>query len=576
MQADQQLSKSLKPRHLSMIAIAGVIGAGLFVGSGAAIQQAGPGILVAYTAAGLVVILVMRMLGEMAAANPETGSFSTYADKALGRWAGFSIGWLYAWFWIIVLGIEATAGAAIMHRWVPGIDQWIWALLLMVVLTLTNLGSVKSFGEFEFWFASIKVAAIVLFLLFGVAAILGLIPGVPAPGVSNLLENGGFMPNGPGAVLAGILVVVFSFFGAEIATIAAGESENPVDAVKKAVKSTVWRILVFYIGSIAIVVTLLPWNSASVAKSPYVAVIELYGIPGAGTIMDIVVLTSVLSCLNSGLYTASRMLFSLSRRGDAPRSWMRISKRGVPAAAVLASTVVGFITVGLNYIAPDTVFLFLVNTSGAIALFVWLVIAGSQLILRRRMGAAAKDLQLKMWLFPYLTWVAIISIVALLIGMVVLESTRESLLLSLALAAVVVGIGLWRYRKNGGKTRRDRRRRQRRRIPGPRRPPKTPPWVPARRRSSRPRPRPACTTGHAQPCRAAVDIVALCPLGAATGRTCPAARVGHAQSWAHAEGPSSGSGSGHAQSWAPAGGMSHPSWERGRSGAGHSGFTGRA
>ncbi len=530
MQADQQLSKSLKPRHLSMIAIAGVIGAGLFVGSGAAIQQAGPGILVAYTAAGLVVILVMRMLGEMAAANPETGSFSTYADKALGRWAGFSIGWLYAWFWIIVLGIEATAGAAIMHRWVPGIDQWVWALLLMVVLTLTNLGSVKSFGEFEFWFASIKVAAIVLFLLFGVAAILGLIPGVPAPGVSNLLENGGFMPNGPGAVLAGILVVVFSFFGAEIATIAAGESENPVDAVKKAVKSTVWRILVFYIGSIAIVVTLLPWNSASVAKSPYVAVIELFGIPGAGTIMDIVVLTSVLSCLNSGLYTASRMLFSLSRRGDAPRSWMRISKRGVPAAAVLASTVVGFITVGLNYIAPDTVFLFLVNTSGAIALFVWLVIAGSQLILRRRMGAAAKDLQLKMWLFPYLTWVAIISIVALLVGMVVLESTRESLLLSLALAAVVVGIGLWRYRRNGGKARGNRRRRQHGgfRHRGARR---------GRHRGCRPgvvtpAPAPALARQHHGTCPA----LPRCSGHSGTmstrrgpGRACPAGRVGHAQ-----------------------------------------------
>ncbi|MDQ1054006.1 GABA permease [Arthrobacter sp. SORGH_AS 212] len=449
MPADQQLSKSLKPRHLSMIAIAGVIGAGLFVGSGAAIQQAGPGILVAYMAAGIVVILVMRMLGEMAAAHPETGSFSTYADKALGRWAGFSIGWLYAWFWIIVLGIEATAGAAIMHRWIPGIDQWVWALILMVLLTLTNLGSVKSYGEFEFWFASIKVTAIILFLLFGVAAILGLVPGVPAPGLDNLLNKGGFMPNGPGAVLAGILVVVFSFFGAEIATIAAGESENPVDAVKKAVKSTVWRILVFYIGSIAIVVTLLPWNDASVAKSPYVAVIELFGVPGAGTIMDIVVLTSVLSCLNSGLYTASRMLFSLSKRGDAPASWTKISRRGVPVAAVLSSTVVGFVTVGLNYIAPDTVFLFLVNTSGAIALFVWLVIASSQLILRKRMGAAAKDLALKMWLFPYLTWLSIGSIVALLIGMVILDSTRESLLLSVALAGVVVAIGVLRYRRRG-------------------------------------------------------------------------------------------------------------------------------
>ena len=318
-QPEPELQKSLKPRHLSMIAIAGVIGAGLFVGSGAAIRQAGPAILVAYAAAGLVVVLVMRMLGEMAAANPETGSFSAYADKALGRWAGFSIGWLYAWFWIIVLGIEATAGAAIMHRWIPGVDQWVWALLLMVLLTLTNVWSVKSYGEFEFWFASIKVTAIILFLIAGTAAILGLVPGVPAPGLSNLTGQGGFMPNGPTAVLAGVLVVVFSFFGAEIATIAAGESEHPVDAVKKAVKSTVWRILLFYIGSVAIVVTLLPWNDASVAKSPYVAVIELFGIPAAGTIMDVVVLTSVLSCLNSGLYTASRMIFSLSPPAATPR-----------------------------------------------------------------------------------------------------------------------------------------------------------------------------------------------------------------------------------------------------------------
>jgi len=434
-----------------MIAIAGVIGAGLFVGSGAAIQQAGPGILVAYAAAGVVVILVMRMLGEMAAASPETGSFSAYADRALGRWAGFSIGWLYAWFWIIVLGVEATAGAAIVHRWVPVIDQWVWALLLMVLLTLTNIASVKSFGEFEFWFASIKIAAIVVFLTLGIVAILGFLPGVTAPGLDNLTGRGGFFPNGPGAVLGGVLVVVFSFFGAEIATIAAGESQNPVDAVRKAVRSTVWRILIFYIGSIAIVVTLLPWDSASVAKSPYVAVIERFGIPGAGTIMDVIVLTSVLSCLNSGLYTASRMLFSLSTRGDAPRSWATISARGVPRSAVLASTIVGFVTVGLNYLAPDTVFLFLVNTSGAIALFVWLVIAASQLILRRRMGPdATKALTLRMWLFPYLTWFTIISILALLVGMVIIPSTRESLVLSLLLAGLLVGVGVWRYRKARG------------------------------------------------------------------------------------------------------------------------------
>lgn len=193
---DPQLQHTLKKRHLSMIAIAGVIGAGLFVGSGVAIRETGPGVLVAYALAGIVVILVMRMLGEMSTANPETGSFSAYADRAIGRWAGFSIGWLYAWFWIIVLGIEATAGAVIMNRWIPDVPQWSWALILMVLLTLTNIASVKSFGEFEFWFASIKVAAIVIFLVLGVLAICGALPGVEAPGLTNLTGHGGFFPNG--------------------------------------------------------------------------------------------------------------------------------------------------------------------------------------------------------------------------------------------------------------------------------------------------------------------------------------------------------------------------------------------
>ncbi|MCM3686552.1 amino acid permease [Kocuria rosea] len=442
------LAKTLKPRHLSMIAIAGVIGAGLFVGSGVAIQQAGPAILLAYAAAGVVVVFVMRMLGEMAAAHPETGSFSAYADKALGRWAGFSIGWLYAWFWIIVVGIEATAGAAIVHRWAPGVEQWVWALLLMVLLTLTNVVSVKSYGEFEFWFASVKVTAIVLFLVLGVLAIAGLVPGVAAPGTDHLVGHGGFAPNGWSAVASGILVVVFSFFGAEIATIAAGESEQPEKAVKKAVNSTVWRILLFYIGSIAVVVTLLPWDDASVAKSPYVAVIERLGIPGAATIMDVVVLTSVLSCLNSGLYTASRMLFSLSERRDAPRSLSGISRSGVPVAAVLAATVVGFLTVGLNYLAPEAVFLFLVNTSGAIALFVWLVICLSQLVLRRRMDAQEQArLPVRMWAFPYLTWATVAAIGAMLVGMFVLDATRESAWASTGLAAVVVALGVRQQRR---------------------------------------------------------------------------------------------------------------------------------
>jgi L-asparagine transporter-like permease len=243
--------------------------------------------------------------------------------------------------------------------------------------------------------------------------------------------------------------VVFSFFGAEIATVAAGESANPVQAVRAAVNSVVWRILVFYIGSIAVVVTLLPWDDANVAKSPYVAVLDTLGLPAAAVVMDAVVLTSVLSCLNSGLFTASRMVFSLSRRGEAPAALGRVSRRGVPTTAVLASTVVGFATVALNYLSPDTVFLFLVNSSGAVAVFVWLAIAVSQLRMRRHLEQQTPErLTLRMWGYPYLTWAAIVGMVGLLVGMLFDADARSQLLLSLLVAAVVVAVGVVRGRRS--------------------------------------------------------------------------------------------------------------------------------
>ncbi|GAA0512599.1 GABA permease [Saccharopolyspora subtropica] len=438
-----QLKSGLRQRHLSMIAIAGVIGAGLFVGSGAAISQTGPGAVLSYALAGLLVVLVMRMLGEMSAASPETGSFSSYAERALGRWAGLAIGWLYWWFWVVVLGIEATAGAEIANRWYPAIPQWVWALLIMVALTATNLYSVRSFGEFEFWFASIKVTAIAGFILLGTLAILGVLPNVDSPGLTNLTGHGGFLPFGISPVLSGIVVIVFSFFGAEIATIAAGESDNPQHAVRAAVRSVVWRILVFYIGSIAIIVTLLPYNNAEVAKSPYVAVLDQIGLPAAALVMDIVVFTSVLSCLNSALYTASRMAFSLSQRQQGPRPLARVNKRGVPTLAILASTIVGFITVAFNYISPDTVFLFLVNSSGATALLVWLVIAFSQLRLRKQLERTNPErLTLTMWGYPYLTWATIIAITTILVAMAFDTETLIQLLLTLTVAATLVIIGL--------------------------------------------------------------------------------------------------------------------------------------
>ncbi|MEU7042916.1 amino acid permease [Streptomyces varsoviensis] len=438
------LKAGLKNRHLSMIAIGGVIGAGLFVGSGAGIAKAGPGILISYALAGLLVVLVMRMLGEMAAADPASGSFSAYADRALGRWAGFTIGWLYWFFWAVVLAVEATAGATILNGWIPAVPQWGWSLIVMIALTATNLVSVGSYGEFEFWFAGIKVVAIGVFILVAALAVFGVLPDTHAVGLTNLTGEGGFLPNGPGTILSGMLLVVFSFMGSEIVTLAAGESENPEKMVAKATNSVIWRIGIFYLGSILLVVTLLPWNDPEIVKvGPYVAVLNEIGIPHAGTVMDVIVLTAVLSCLNSGLYTASRMAFSLGQRGDAPKSFGQVDKRGVPAVAIWSSVAFGFVAVIFNYTSPDTVFNFLLNSSGAVALFVWLVICFSQLRMRRVIEREMPERHtVKMWFFPYLTYATIALIIFVVGYMFYDDAGRKQMIMSVVVGVLVLAVGL--------------------------------------------------------------------------------------------------------------------------------------
>src|SRR6201992_2209426 len=310
--AAPQLSQGLSQRHLTMIAIGGVIGAGFFVGSGVVIRTAGPAAFLTYVLCGVLIILVMRMLGEMATANPSTGSFADYARDALGGWAGFSVGWLYWYYWVIVVGFEAVAGAKVFNYWVKS-PLWLVALILMLTMTATNLFSVSSFGEFEFWFAGIKVATIVVFLVVGAAYVAGLLPARHG-GFANLTAHGGFFPKGVGAVFAAIVVVIFSMVGAEIVTIAAAESRDPELAVARATRSVVARIAIFFVGSVFLLVVILPWNSVELGASPYVAAFKQMGLTGADQVMNAVVLTAVLSCLNSGLYTASRMLFVLAAR----------------------------------------------------------------------------------------------------------------------------------------------------------------------------------------------------------------------------------------------------------------------
>ena len=442
-QSSSGLEQGLKPRHVTMLSIAGVIGAGLFVGSGHAIAQAGPAVLLAYAAAGTLVVLVMRMLAEMAVASPDTGSFSTYADRAIGHWAGFTIGWLYWLFWVLVIPLEAVAAGTILHAWFPGTAIWVFTLVITLLLTATNLFSVKNYGEFEFWFALVKVLAIIGFIILGVLAIFGYLPTSQVSGVAHLSDTIGFMPNGMGAVLAAMLTTMFSFMGTEIVTIAAAESKDPSKQITKATNSVIWRIGLFYLVSIFIVVALVPWNDPSLAQlGSYQTVLDRMGIPNAKLIVDIVVLIAVTSCLNSALYTSSRMLYSLSKRGDAPAAAKRTNAAGTPYWAVMMSTGAAFVAVFANYVAPAAVFEFLLASSGAIALLVYLVIAVSQLRMRQKRTALGENISFKMWLFPGLTYAVIVFIVAILTVMLFQEAHRVEIMATGLLSILVVVAGL--------------------------------------------------------------------------------------------------------------------------------------
>jgi GABA permease len=430
------LVRGLSQRQLNMIALGGVIGAGLFVGSGVIIGETGPGAFITYAVCGVLVVLVMRMLGEMATANPSTGSFADYARQALGGWAGFSVGWLYWYFWVVVVGFEAIAGGAVLSYWINA-PLWLLSLILMAGMTATNLVSVAAFGEFEFWFAGIKVAAIVVFLGLGSLFVLGAWPRHSID-FSNLTAHGGFFPNGVGTVFGAVSVVISAMVGAEVATIAAAETADPERAVARATKSVVVRIVIFYLGSVFLLAVIVPWNAHKPGISPYVAALREMGIPAAGHIMNAVVLTAVLSCLNSGLYTASRMLFVLAARHEAPVELVKVGRRGVPYVAIVCSSIVGFLCVVMAWIAPGAVFVFLLKSSGSLVLSVYLLIALSQIVLRRRTPPA--QLRVKMWLFPGLSVLTLVAIVGVLVLMAVDPRARMELWLGLLSWVVVLAL----------------------------------------------------------------------------------------------------------------------------------------
>ncbi len=441
------LQPGLKRRHMTMIALGGIIGAGLFVGTGPILNQAGPATILTYLLTGTILILIMRMLGEMAVAQPTVGSFSDYSRMALGNWAGFSVGWLYWYFWAIVVGFEATVAASILAQYIPNVAPWLISLILVMLLTATNLYSVGSYGEFEFWFAGIKVAAIIIFIVLAALFIIGVLPG-GGMGLSNLYDEGGFFPNGGLVMFSGVVTVIFAFVGAEIVTIAAAESSEPERGIARATNQVIYRVLLFYVVSVFFLAAIVPWNTTfaeDVIKSPFTIAFERMGIPFAPDLMNFVVLTAVLSVLNSSLYTTSRMLFALTRHNDAPQFFLNTTRRGVPIWAILAGTSFGYVSVLIYYFFPEQVFTWLINASGAIALFAYLLIAISELVMRRRLEREAPErLQLRMWLYPWLTYLSIAAMAAVLIAMAVIPEQRPLLIASGISAAVILAAYLLR------------------------------------------------------------------------------------------------------------------------------------
>lgn len=436
------LTRTLLSRHIQMISIGGIIGAGLFMGSGAAIAAIGPAVIISYLIAGLVILFVMRMMSEMASANVGVSAFTEYTRLGLGHWAGFISGWLYWYFWVIVVAVEAIVGAGIISQWIH-LPVWQIGLALMLLLTGVNLMSARSYGEFEYWFSSIKIAAILSFIVVGTASLLGLHrTGV---GLPNLISHGGFAPNGLVSVVSGVTTVIFALCGAEIATIAAVESRESMRVISRLTFTTVILVLFLYVLSVLIIVAIVPWNEVQPGVSPFATALERLAIPGASTLMNIAVLTAVLSCMNSGVYVSSRVLFVLAAHDDAPKWVIKLSpRRRVPSRAILIGSAFGYIAVIASVISPTLLFAFLVNASGALMLMIYLLVAFAQLRMRHELEAIdPRRLTVRMWGFPWLTWLVIAAITASLLSMLSQRSTANELyssVISLAVVAVACAI----------------------------------------------------------------------------------------------------------------------------------------
>ncbi|MDR0968080.1 MAG: amino acid permease [Holosporaceae bacterium] len=401
----EDLHRGLKERHIQLIAIGGAIGVGLFLGSNAAIRAAGPAIMLSYLIGGVILYIIMRALGEVTVDCPTSGAFSAHAAMFISPRAGFIVGWTYWFMWIVIGMAEFTAVGVYCNFWWPQLPQWIPPLVSLASVTSVNLLTVKLFGELEFWFALIKVVTILAMILFGVIFFIN-----GSTGVSNLYAlEGGFMPKGFGGVLSALSTVMFAFIGMELIGVAAGEAASPEKSIPNAIKKVLWRILIFYVGALFVIMSIFPWNKIGTNGSPFVLVFEGLGVSSAASLINFVVLTAALSCCNSGIFSTGRMMYALALQGNAPRIFAKVSRRKIPKRAILLSTALLTIGVLLNYCIPEKAFAVVTSIATFAAIWVW----GTILIVQMRFRKSKTPEEIAKLKFPTI-WYPIGNWIALL------------------------------------------------------------------------------------------------------------------------------------------------------------------
>ncbi|XXN63920.1 aromatic amino acid transporter AroP [Enterobacter ludwigii] len=438
-QQGDTLHRGLKNRHIQLIALGGAVGTGLFLGSASVIKSAGPAVILGYAIAGFIAFLIMRQLGEMVVEEPVAGSFSHFAYKYWGNFAGFASGWNYWVLYVLVAMAELTAVGKYVQFWWPDFPTWATAAIFFVLINAINLTNVKVFGEMEFWFAIIKVVAVIGMILFG-GWLLFSGNGGPQASVSNLWDQGGFLPHGMTGLVMMMAIIMFSFGGLELVGITAAEADNPQESIPKATNQVLWRILIFYIGSLAVLLSLLPWTRVTADTSPFVLIFHELGDAFVANALNVVILTAALSVYNSCVYCNSRMLFGLAQQGNAPKALLKVDSRGVPVATILVSAVATLLCVLINYLMPGEAFGLLMALVVSALVINWAMISLAHLKFRKKKDQQGVTTRFKAVLYPLGNWICLVFLAGVLVIMLMTPGMAISVWL-IPVWLVILGIG---------------------------------------------------------------------------------------------------------------------------------------